>query len=63
MWVRVRSYLKPGGKGTVVVAVTNLGDAVANGGGGAPIVVTDMLPVGVSASSAEFFVSNEAFGE
>jgi uncharacterized repeat protein (TIGR01451 family) len=65
-WWRVNaysrpSYLRPGGRGTVVVAVSNLGDAVANGAG-APIVVTDTLPEGVTAESAEYFASNAAFG-
>ncbi len=63
-WWHVNAYsrpsnLKPGGTGTVVVAVTNLGDAVAEGVG-ASIVVTDTLPAGVSASSAEYFVGNES---
>jgi hypothetical protein len=54
------SYLKPGGEGVVVVGLTNLGDAGANGGV-APVVVRDTLPEGVSASSASFFVGNNNF--
>ncbi len=54
------SYLKPGGEGKVVVAVTNLGDANAEGSG-APIIVTDTLPEGVTASSAIYFASNTVF--
>jgi uncharacterized repeat protein (TIGR01451 family) len=65
-WWHVNAYsrpsnLKPGGTGNVIIAVTNLGDALAQGAG-APIVVTDTLPEGVSASSAQYFANNAAFG-
>jgi hypothetical protein len=47
------TYLAPGGKGTVAVSVTNLGDNNVNTGD-APVTVTDELPVGVKASSAYY---------
>ena len=44
------SYLAPGGAGVVVVSATDLGDGEVNGTA-APAVVTDTLPVGVTAGS------------
>ncbi len=45
---RAPTDLPPGGTGTVIVSVTNLGDAVANGAEG-PITVSDKLPPGIVA--------------
>jgi hypothetical protein len=47
------TVLAPDGKGTVVVAVTNLGDGVVDGES-TPVVVTDTLPTGVKATSAYY---------
>lgn len=45
-------YIPPGGEGVLDVSVTNLGDAPAEGVS-SPVVVTDMLPAGLTATSAE----------
>ncbi len=45
------SDLVPGGKGTVVVSMTNVGDQAINGEN-APVMVTDTLPAGVVAKDA-----------
>ncbi|HEV3323506.1 MAG TPA: hypothetical protein VG147_15080 [Solirubrobacteraceae bacterium] len=45
------TYLPPGGQGTVVLFVTNLGDGEVNGKA-APVTVTDRLPEGIEATEA-----------
>ena len=47
------THLAPGGEGTVVVFVTNLGDGEVNGGA-APVTVVDTLPEGVEATGAVY---------
>jgi hypothetical protein len=47
------TYLAPGGEGTIVVLATNLGDGQVNGES-VPVTLTDKLPAGMSAISAQF---------
>jgi uncharacterized repeat protein (TIGR01451 family) len=59
-WWRVNvgsrpSHLVPGGEGTVVVFVTNLGDGEVNGEA-SPVTVTDTLPEGIEAVEASYVV-------
>ena len=47
----VPSYLPPGGKGEINVVVSNTGDGTVNGGSGSPVIVTDKLPAGLTATA------------
>ncbi len=47
------SYLAPGGEGTVVVSVTNLGDSEVSAEG-LPVTVTDTLPAGIEVRKAYY---------
>jgi hypothetical protein len=53
------SYLPPGGEGQVIVVVSNLGDGEINGSKN-PVIITDKLPPGLTATAITGQIKNQS---